>query len=155
MQLSIRPMRVGEEPAVVAMVQALAQETGGRASPKLTAEGLRKHGELVDVTVAAGDDGAISGACLTLMTFSTWRGAKGVYVVDLFVAPEFRGKTLGEQLLRVAARRAFARGADFIKLEVDIENGGAGRFYDRLGFKRNEYDRLFVLERDAFAAFVG
>jgi ribosomal protein S18 acetylase RimI-like enzyme len=152
--IDIRPMRQGDEAAVAAMVQHLARETGGRVAPKLTAEGLRENSDLLDVTVATAPGGDLAGACLSLMTFSTWRGARGMYVVDLFIAPEWRGRTLGEALLRAAGRRALERGAKFIKLEVDTANEGAGRFYDRLGFNRNEYDRLFVLEREQFARFL-
>ena len=153
-KIDIRPMRGGEEHAVVAMVQGLARETGGRVTPRLTAEGLHRHGDLVDVTVASADAGRLAGACLTLMTFSTWRGCKGAYVVDLFIDPGWRGKSLGEALLRAAARRARERGAEFIKLEVDITNHEAGRFYDRLGFARNDADRMFVLERGPLNAFI-
>ena len=154
MRIDMRPMRPGEEPAIVAMVRGLAREAGGRAMPRLTPDGLRRHCDLIDVTVAEIAGGNLAGACLTLMSYSTWRGCKGVYVVDLFVERAWRGQMLGEQLLRAAARRANERGAEFIKLEVDIANPGAGRFYDRLGFARNEYDRLFVLEREQFAAFL-
>jgi ribosomal protein S18 acetylase RimI-like enzyme len=153
-QIAIRPMQAGDAAAVAAMVQALAREKGGRAVPKLTAEDLLKNGDLVDVTVAKSGSGDVAGACLSLMTFSTWRGAKGMYVVDLFVDPKWRGRNLGEALLRAAARRARERGAQFIKLEVDLNNDGAGRFYDRLGFTRNTYDRLFVLERDGLVKFL-
>ena len=93
------------------------------------------------------------GACLGLMTFSTWRGARGLYVVDLFVLPEARGRRLGESLLRLSAERAASRGAQFIKLEVDETNTGAERFYARLGFTKKTEDRLHILEQDRFRTF--
>ena len=88
------------------------------------------------------------------MTFSTWRGAKGLYVVDLFVLPEERGRNIGLKLLRASARNFAKRGAEFIKLEVDETNTGAERFYSRLGFEKKTEDRLHILEQDRFTTFV-
>jgi ribosomal protein S18 acetylase RimI-like enzyme len=103
--------------------------------------------------VAEGN-GRLTGACLGLMTYSTWRGARGLYVVDLFVLPEARGRNIGQALLRASARRFAARGAQFIKLEVDEGNSGAGRFYARLGFAKKTEDRLRILEHDEFTSFI-
>jgi len=58
-------------------------------------------------------------------------------------------------LLREAARRGRAKGARFIKLEVYDTNAGAARFYERLGFVKNDKDRLFVLEDDKVTEFLG
>ena len=88
------------------------------------------------------------------MTYSTWRGARGLYVVDLYVEPETRGRGVGELLLRLSARRAAARGAQFIKLEVDETNAGAERFYQRLGFSKKTEDRLHILEQDRLKDFI-
>jgi ribosomal protein S18 acetylase RimI-like enzyme len=157
MPLTIRPMTASDCEAVAAFVHALAVETMGRAAPKLTAESLKEQAlgdnALIDVVVAE-EAGMLAGACLTLMTYSTWRGAKGLYVVDLFVDPARRGGKIGERLLRESARRGAASGATFVKLEVDTLNGGAAKFYKRLGFQRKEDDRLFVLEPDEFKCLV-
>ena len=88
------------------------------------------------------------------MTYSTWRGARGLYVVDLFVLPEARGRNVGLDLLRCSARRFAARGAQFIKLEVDQSNTGAQRFYARLGFRKKSEDRLHILEQDELQKFI-
>jgi GNAT superfamily N-acetyltransferase len=149
----IRPMRAGEAAAVAAMVHGLARDTGAGIVPKLTAERLTAAGDLID-TVVAEERGRLLGACLGLMTFSTWRGARGLYVVDLFVLPEARGRNIGQQLLRFSASRFAARGAQFIKLEVDEENQGAARFYSRLGFAKKTEDRLHILEHDDFTGFI-
>jgi ribosomal protein S18 acetylase RimI-like enzyme len=147
MTLTIRPMREDDAPHVVAMVHGLARDTGSDVIPKLTPESLIAQRDLIDVTIAE-DAGAILGACLTLLTYSTWRDAKGLYVVDLFIDGKARNRGIGLKLLREAARRGRARGARFIKLEVYHTNEGAARFYERLGFIRNDKDGLFVLEDD-------
>lgn len=153
MTVGIREMRPGEEEAVVDLVRGLAAHIGTATAPALTAEGLAGARDLIDVVVAE-DGGRLIGACLALMTYSTWRGARGLYVVDLFIEPAARGRNVGLRLLQESARRGMARGARFIKLEVDTTNLGAARFYERLGFKRKDEDRLFILEHDRLGNLV-
>jgi ribosomal protein S18 acetylase RimI-like enzyme len=105
--------------------------------------------------VVAEERGRVIAACLGLLTFSTWRAAKGLYIVDLFVDARARNRGIGLDLLKEQVRRATARGARFIKLEVDQLNEGAARFYQRLGFTRHDEDRLFVLEEDGVARLLG
>jgi ribosomal protein S18 acetylase RimI-like enzyme len=153
MTLAIRAMREDDAPHVVAMIHGLARDTGSDVIPKLTPESLIAHGDLIEVTIAE-EGGAIFGACLTLLTYSTWRDAKGLYVVDLFIDGKARNRGIGLKLLREAARRGRARGARFIKLEVYHTNEGAARFYERLGFVRSDKDRLFVLESENLDALL-
>lgn len=153
MSCDIREMREPEAEQVVDMVHGLARDTAPGVVPKLTVGRLLAARDLIDVVVAV-ESGRLLGACLGLMTYSTWRGTRGLYVVDLFVAPEARGRSLGLAVLRETARRAVAKGAGFIKLEVDLANDGAARFYTRIGFAKNDADRLFVLEQDRLKDFI-
>lgn len=153
MSVTIRPMQDADAAAVAGMVRGLAEHVGSSTVPKLTAEKLVAARDLIDVMVAE-ENGAVIGACLGLLTFSTWRGEKGLYIVDLFVNAEARGKQAGERLLRASAERAAQRGARFIKLEVDETNTGAERFYARLGFTKKTEDRLHVLEQDRMTEFI-
>lgn len=153
MTVLLRDMRPEEAERITAMVRGLARDVGAANVPQLTGDRLNASRDLVDIVVAE-EDGILLGAILTLMTFSTWRGAKGLYVVDLFVEGAARNRNIGLALLREAARRGRAKGARFIKLEVDHTNIGASRFYKRLGFAKKEEDRLFVLEQDRLEAFI-
>jgi ribosomal protein S18 acetylase RimI-like enzyme len=153
MSLTLRPMREEEADAVAAMVHGLAMHVGQGVVPKLTGAKLRAAADLIDVVVAE-REARLIGACLGLMTFSTWRGARGLYVVDLFVEPAARGLNVGQRLLHCMAQRFAARGAEFIKLEVDEANSGAQRFYARLGFSKKDEDRLHILEQDRFTVFI-
>jgi ribosomal protein S18 acetylase RimI-like enzyme len=153
MSVKVRTMAATDADAVAAMVAGLARDTGAGMVPQLTGPGLLAARDLIDVVVAE-EDGRLVGACLSLMTFSTWRGARGLYVVDLFVEPQQRGRHTGQRLLREATARAHARGARFVKLEVDESNAGAGRFYARLGFHRKQRDQLHILEHEPMTAFI-
>ena len=149
MSIVIRPMEAHDCETIVGFLRELAAASG--VEPRVTAETLKEHAlgprALIDAIVAE-KDGALCGVCLTLMTYSTWRGAKGIYVVDLYVAPAQRGAKIGKRLLKEVARHGAERGATFIKLEVDTLNTRAARFYKRLNFARKENDRLYVLEAD-------
>ena len=153
MSCIIREMREDESTQVVEMVRGLARDTVTGVVPKLTADGLLAARDLIDVVVAV-DDRRILGACLGLMTYSTWRGAPGLYIVDLFVGAESRGRNIGLRLLRQSAVRAAEKGARFVKLEVDRGNDGAARFYTRIGFGEKAGDRLFILEQDRLKEFI-
>ncbi len=153
MTMVLRSMRPEEAEDVAAMVRAIAEHVGVGFVPKFNGEMLVEAADLID-TVVAEEGGLLLGACLGLMTYSTWRGCRGLYVVDLFVRPEARGRNAGRDLLRFQARRFATRGARFIKLEVDASNAGAAAFYARLGFAKKAEDRLHVLEQDEFNNFV-
>ena len=153
MNLRIREMQAGEADEVAELVRGLARHVGSGIVPELTGALLVSNRDLVDIIIAEAC-GRLVGACLTLLTFSTWRGEKGLYVVDLFVDAEERGRSIGFELLKEAALRGARRGASFIKLEVGRTNLGAARFYERLGFKAKDEDRLFILEQDSMDEFM-
>jgi GNAT superfamily N-acetyltransferase len=54
-------------------------------------------------------DGAPAGFALFFHTFSTFVGRPGLYIEDLFVKPEFRGRGLGKLLLVFMAKLAVER----------------------------------------------
>jgi ribosomal-protein-alanine N-acetyltransferase len=66
-----------------------------------------------------------------------WRA----YVVTLDVAPEHRQKGLARRLMREAEACAVAAGVQWIQLHVFIQNEGAIRFYERLGYERIRVSR--------------
>jgi GNAT superfamily N-acetyltransferase len=54
-------------------------------------------------------DGKAAGFALFFHNFSTFLGKPGIYIEDLFVEPEFRGKGLGKALLGFIAKTAAER----------------------------------------------
>ena len=91
------------------------------------------------------------GLSLFFAEYSSWRGRPGVYVQDLFVAPQCRGLGLGGILLAEAARRAHALGGTYLRLSVDRTNEAAAGFYNRAGFRHADEERIFTLDGEAFA----
>jgi ribosomal protein S18 acetylase RimI-like enzyme len=154
MSLGIRPMREGQEDAVAVLIRQLPKDLGLSAVPKMTGQNLREAKGIAHVMVAE-DAGLILGLCLWTMTYSSWRGCAGIYISDLYVLPHARGRKIGEKLLRGTIAESQKLGAGFIKMEVDVGNEGGARFYEKLGFKHKQDDRIFILEPDGFEFLAG
>lgn len=76
----------------------------------------------------------VGGTIAGLVTIAMYGALRG-YIQALFVAPGFRGRGLGETLLRFAERKIFAVSPN-VFLCVSSFNKGAARFYRRLGYRR-------------------
>lgn len=73
------------------------------------------------------------GFALFFHTFSTFLGKPGLYLEDLYVRPDMRGKGFGELLLRHVARLALTRDCGRLEWSVLDWNEPAIRFYEKLG----------------------
>ena len=75
----------------------------------------------------------IVGFALYFRSFSTWEGVHGIYLEDLYVAPEQRGRGLGKALLVALAEIAVERGYARVEWAVLNWNQPAIDFYRRMG----------------------
>ncbi len=80
-------------------------------------------------------DGAPSGFALFFHNYSTWTGKPGLYLEDLFVRPQARGRGLGKALLVHLARIACERGCARFEWAVLDWNRPAIEFYESLRAK--------------------
>ena len=78
-------------------------------------------------------DGAPAGFILWFPNYSTFLGKPGIYIEDLFVLPELRGRGLGKRLLAYVARVAHERGWGRVEWSVLDWNAPALRFYESIG----------------------
>ena len=76
-----------------------------------------------------------AGLALWFYTFSTFTGRPSMYLEDLFVSPDFRGRGVARGLFRALARRAMAEGCARVEWAVLDWNETALRFYRSLGAK--------------------
>jgi GNAT superfamily N-acetyltransferase len=83
--------------------------------------------------VVAEWDGSPAGMALFFPNYSTWRGRPGLYLEDLFVRPEYRGRGIGRALLHHLAHVAHTRGYARMEWSVLDWNAPAIGFYRRLG----------------------
>ena len=83
--------------------------------------------------------------------FSTWLGRPGLYLEDLFVKPEARGKGYGRALLIHLAKIARDRGCGRMEWAVLDWNEPAIRFYKKIGAVPMKEWRIFRLTTDGIA----
>lgn len=83
--------------------------------------------------VIAEEKGAAVGFALYVFHFSTWLGRRSLYLEDLFVRPEARGRGVGKALLQHLAQRALDEGCGRFEWSVLDWNTEAIGFYERLG----------------------
>jgi GNAT superfamily N-acetyltransferase len=73
------------------------------------------------------------GFALWYYTFSTFKGRHGIYLEDLYVRPEHRGRGIGKALLVRLAERCAAEGLPRLEWEVLNWNAPSIAFYESLG----------------------
>ena len=88
------------------------------------------------------------GFAVYFYNFSTWLGRPGLYLEDLFVKPEKRGKGYGRALLVELAKIARDRGCGRMEWAVLNWNESAIKFYRTLGAKPMNEWTVFRLTRE-------
>jgi GNAT superfamily N-acetyltransferase len=105
------------------------QVVADEAQLRKTLFGERKVAEVVIATY----DDEPAGFALFFHNYSTFLGRPGIYLEDLFVIPELRGRGIGRILLSFLAKIAVDRGCGRLEWWVLDGNEPAIRFYERLG----------------------
>lgn len=152
--LSIRRGARGDGELVCSFIRELAayerlldevSATAGDIERALFADNPRAFCEIVSW------DGAPAGFALWFYNFSTFRGRHGIYLEDLFVRPEFRGKGLGRALLVHLAKRAVAEDCARFEWSVLDWNAPSIAFYKSLGAVAMDEWTGFRVTGDALA----
>ncbi|MFZ4107743.1 MAG: GNAT family N-acetyltransferase [Candidatus Planktophila sp.] len=78
-------------------------------------------------------DGEVVGISIWFLNYSTWLGKPGIYLEDLYVDPEHRGKGLGLALLKELATICVERGYERLQWWVLDWNEPSIEFYKSLG----------------------
>ena len=153
MSIGFRPMRPGQEEAVATFIRQLPKDVGLPLTPLITGETLRQWQGQVHVMIAD-NAGLLCGICVWFFTYSTWRGAKGAYISDLYVMSHLRHRKIGHNLVQATARDAARQGARFLRLDVTTTTPRPRQFYERLGFVADGDDLTLFLEPDVFQTFI-
>jgi GNAT superfamily N-acetyltransferase len=136
---SLRPATQGDASAILALQRELADYEKLSHQFQATAETVRR--DLLgpdavcrcDLAFAAGEP---AGLATWYWTYRTFRARRGLYLEDLYVRPQFRGRGLGRQLLRHLAAQAVAADAGFFDWQVLDWNAPSLAFYQSLGARQ-------------------
>ena len=131
---TVRPAVAGDTPAIVRLSHALSLEDGGRAS-RLTEDALMRDGfgeNPAFYALVAEVDGAVVGYALYFPGYDTDRASRGVYLADLYVAPDYRRLGVGRALIKGTARACREAGGSWMFWSVLKRKMGARKFYRRL-----------------------
>jgi GNAT superfamily N-acetyltransferase len=102
------------------------------ATPEGIAEDLFGENPRVFCDIAEAD-GEPVGLAVWFYNYSTFKGRHGIYLEDLFVRPQARGKGAGKALLANLARRCIDEGLPRLDWAVLDWNAPSIAFYDSLG----------------------
>jgi len=134
--MKIRPAQQDEVGIVLQLIHDLAlyekapnevEVTEKELLETIFVDNARVFCDVVDV------DGEIAGMAIWFLNYSTWQGKHGIYLEDLFIKPEFRGKGYGKALLQHLARVCDERGYGRFQWWVLDWNSPAIEFYKSLG----------------------
>ena len=132
----IRFATVDDVPVILNFIKALAdyeklshEVVASEAKLKASLFGEERYAEVL----LAESDGQPAGVALFFHNFSTFLGRPGIYLEDLFVMPEHRGKGLGKALLVRLAQLAVERDCGRLEWSVLDWNRPAIAFYERMG----------------------
>ncbi|MBK8465772.1 MAG: GNAT family N-acetyltransferase [Chloracidobacterium sp.] len=101
------------------------------------------------------DDEAAIGYALYYPNFSSFRGERGFHLDDIYVKKEYRGKGIGEAVLKEIARDAASKGFERIDFQVLDWNTPSIEFYKKLGAVSNDEETHFKFAGDAFEKLAG
>ena len=135
-EITVRPARRSELPQILAFIRELAvyerlehEVVASEADLAAGLFGARPFAEVVFACL----DGAPVGFALFFHNFSTFLGKPGIYLEDLYVRPEARGRGIGRRLLAFLARTALERGCGRLDWAVLDWNTPSISFYRSLG----------------------
>jgi GNAT superfamily N-acetyltransferase len=132
----IRHGTAADVPILLELIRALAEYERLLAQLSATEESLRTHlfGARPAAEAVLAEAGATAvGFAVFFQNFSTFLGRPGLFLEDLFVRPEHRGRGYGKALMVFVARLAQRRGCGRLEWSVLDWNAPARDFYRRLG----------------------
>lgn len=136
--LHIEPATPGDVPTILQLIRELAdferllhEVTATEAQLREGLFGPKPSAEVIMGRVQPG--GEVAGFALFFHNYSTFLARPGIYLEDLYVRQQFRGRGYGEELLRHLARLALQRDCGRLEWSVLDWNRRAIDFYKSLG----------------------
>ncbi|HKU12285.1 MAG TPA: GNAT family N-acetyltransferase [Sinomonas sp.] len=152
----LRPAQPQDVPAILELIHDLAAyerepDAVKNTVPVLTEQLFGEHPAIFAHVIE--EEGTVMGFALWFLNYSTWEGTHGIYLEDLYVRPEARGRGYGKALLQELARIAVDRGYARVEWSVLKWNEPSIGFYRSLGAAAMEEWDTFRLTGPSLAAF--
>lgn len=158
MSLTIRPAQPADSALIFALVCELADYENLQGEVDATQEeigaALFADEPRVFCDIAAWN-GAPAGFAMWFLNFSSFRGRHGIYVEDLFVRPEFRGRGVGKALMARLAARCVEQGLARFEWAVLDWNAPSLAFYKSIGAQMMDQWKICRLTGKALHDFAG
>jgi GNAT superfamily N-acetyltransferase len=155
--ITLRPATSSDAPLIFALIcelaayERLSQDL--EANEAMIAKALFSEQPRTFCTIAE-YDGAPAGFVLWFYTFSTFQGRHGIWIEDVFVREEFRGKGIGTALFMLLARRCLMEKLGRLEWAVLDWNETAISFYRSMGARLMQEWTMCRLDGTALNAFV-
>jgi GNAT superfamily N-acetyltransferase len=134
--MNIRPAKTSDIDEILALIFELAlyekapeeaKATKSQIMESFFSDNPKVFCEIVEV------DGEIAGLAIWFLNYSTWQGKHGIYLEDLFIRPQFRGRGFGKSVLKHLAQICVDRGYGRFQWWVLDWNTPSIEFYKALG----------------------
>lgn len=151
---TIRPATPADVGQILQFIRDLAEYEKSPQSVVATAaqvhDAMFGNRPVIEAVIAESNSRPV-GFALFFHNYSTWTGWRGIYLEDLYVAPEARGSGTGKALLGHVARLALERGCARFEWAVLDWNTPAIGFYRSLGAVPMDEWTVMRLTGDALA----
>jgi GNAT superfamily N-acetyltransferase len=150
--ISIRIAEIKDVPLILEFVKGLAEFENLSYLVKANEESLMKYmfGEKSFAEVFFAEfDGVPAGFTVFFHNFSTFVGKPGLYIEDIFVKPEFRGKGIGKAMFLHCVKLSQERNCGRMEWAV-LDWNPARDFYEYLGGSLVDGWRIFRMDQDRF-----
>ena len=132
MRIQVRAAVAGDEAAIVALIQELA-ETIGEASPVTTAYVAEYLGTPGSKVLLAEENGRGIGLLSCSLRPNLYHAGSSALIEELVVAASHRGSGAGHAMMTALLQDLEAQGCAEVSVTTMPENEGAQRFYKSLG----------------------
>jgi GNAT superfamily N-acetyltransferase len=154
----IEPARQQDVPLILRLIKGLADYEKLAHEVMATEEGLRATlfgpNPAAEVIVAYAENEPV-GFALFFHNYSTFLGKRGLYLEDLFVLPDWRGRGAGRALLTHLAKIAADRDCGRFEWSVLDWNEPAINFYKSLGAQPMDEWTIFRLAGQGLRRLAG
>jgi GNAT superfamily N-acetyltransferase len=151
---AIRPAQPGDEDIILILLRELAEYEKLTDKFKITREIIARDfiGENAPLKVDLLHEGeAPAGIATWYLNYGSFAASRGLYLEDLFVRPQFRGRGYGKAFFAHLAQQAAGYNAQRIEWSVLDWNKPSIDFYESLGAERGRGWFVYRLDGEALA----